>query len=301
MGKIILFYKYTQIDYPEAVQTWQKDICSRLGLTGRILIAHEGINGTVGGPEDAINSYIAEMRASNLFADIDFKEGDGSKEHFPRLQVLVRPYIVNLGVSADEAPLEYGGKHLSPDEAHEFIASQDDDKIVFDARNNFESRIGKFENAHAPDINHFRDLPEYIEQHPEVFEGKDVLMYCTGGIRCERATALLQQKGIARNVYQLKGGIHRYTEQYPDGYFRGKNYVFDGRIGVRVTDDVLTHCDLCGTSCDIYTNCINAPCNKHMIACDSCRHQYANTCSDACYNAVMQNTDQQRSVIRAWE
>ncbi len=301
MGKIILFYKYIRLDNPDAIRAWQKDVCSRLGLTGRVLIAHEGINGTLGGPEDAINAYIAEMRACSLFADIDFKEGDGSHEHFPRLQVLNRPHILNLGVSADEAPLSYGGQHLTPQEAHEFIDTLDDGSIVFDTRNTFEWRIGKFMHAYTPEIDHFRDLPAYIDTHPELFKDKDVLMYCTGGVRCERATALLRQKGLARNVYQINGGIHRYVEQYPNGYFRGKNYVFDGRIGVRITDDVLTNCDLCGTACDIYTNCINAPCNKHIISCEPCRAAYANTCSSACYNTIMQHQEQQRSIIRAWE
>ena len=301
MEQIILFYKYTPLQNPEAIQAWQYSLCKKLDLKGRVLIATEGINGTLGGPQEAIDAYIAETRKYADFADIAFKSGDGSKEHFPRLQVLHRPNIVNLGVDSDEAPVEDGGTHLTPDQAHKFIQSADENTIIFDARNAFESRIGKFENAHTPDIDHFRDLPEYIEEHQDEFKGKDVLMYCTGGIRCERASALLRQKGIAKNVYQLSGGIHKYTEQYPDGYFRGKNYVFDGRIGVRVTDDVLTTCDLCNTPCDVYTNCINAICNKHMIACESCRNAYGNTCSNECYNAITHNTEQQRSVIQAWK
>ena len=301
MGKIILFYKYTEIHNPEEIRDWQKELCQNLGLTGRILIATEGINGTLGGSVEAIDTYISHMRNVSQFADIEFKESEGSRDHFPRLQVLVRPHIVNLGVQFEDAPLEDRGTHLSPDEAHALMEQQDNNTLVFDARNNFESRIGKFENAHAPDIDHFRDLPEYIENHPEVFKDKDVLMYCTGGIRCERASALLRQKGLARNVYQLSGGIHRYTEKYPNGYFRGKNYVFDGRISVRITNDVLTHCDICNTECDMYTNCINAPCNKHIILCDTCRTAYNNTCSKACYDIIMQEHDKQRSVIRAQE
>jgi len=306
MGKIILFYTYTNIDQPHEIQSWQKQLCRDCNVTGRVLIATEGINATLGGTREAIDQYIAHMRESELFSDIVFKESEGSRDHFPRLQVLVRPHLVNLGVSFDEAPLEDRGTHLSPDEAHQFIQERivnqnDPNSMVFDARNNFESRIGTFENAHTPDIDHFRDLPEYIEQHPEEFHGKDVLMYCTGGIRCERASALLKQKGLARNVYQLAGGIHAYTKRYPNGYFKGKNYVFDGRISVRITDDVLTTCDTCNHTCDMYTNCINAPCNKHMIQCDVCREAYQNACSTECYTIIMTQRDKQRSVIRAEE
>jgi len=301
MEKIILFYRYTHIEDPEAIRAWQKELCSELGLRGRVLVAHEGINATLGGPEESMNAYIDAMRAYTPFADIDFKESDGSREHFPRLQVLARPHIVNLGVDPHQAPLTDRGQHLSPDEAHRIMQHQNDKTIIFDARNAFESRIGHFKQAHTPDIDHFRDLPEYIQEHKELFQDKDVIMYCTGGIRCERASALLARQGIARNVYQLSGGIHRYVEQYPNGFFRGKNYVFDGRISVRITDDVLTTCDICGTSCDIYTNCIYAPCNKHMIACTECQRRYQNTCSSACYSAIHTYTDRQRDIIQARE
>jgi UPF0176 protein len=168
------------------------------------------------------------------------------------------------------------------------IAQQSPNLVLFDARNNFESRVGTFTNAITPDIDHFRELPGYIDNNLEQFKDKDVLMFCTGGIRCERASSYLKSKGVATNVYQINGGIHTYTEQFPDGFFRGKNYVFDGRITVKVNDDVLGTCFICTTPCDTYTNCINALCNLHFIGCSSCITKFQNACSAQCHELVIQ-------------
>ena len=124
-----------------------------------------------------------------------------------------------------------GGKHLTPEETHNLIAQKPNDLVILDARNDYEWRIGAFEGAIKPDIEHFRQFPKFVDDNLEQFKDKQVLMYCTGGIRCERASTYLKEKGVAKNVYQILGGIHRYAEQYPDGFFRGKNYVFDDRIG----------------------------------------------------------------------
>ena len=146
--------------------------------------------------------------------------------------------------------------------------------------------MGHFKNALTPDINHFRELPEYIDKNLEQFKDKKVLMYCTGGVRCERATAYLKKKNVASQVYHIKGGIHRYVEAFPDGYFRGKNYVFDGRVTDPVTDDVLAYCEHCRIAYDEYSNCINAECNKQIIVCPPCTAVYHNTCSPTCLNLV---------------
>jgi predicted sulfurtransferase len=181
------------------------------------------------------------------------------------------------------------------------MKKNDDNVVILDARNTYESRIGAFEGAIKPDIGHFRDLPEFIKNNPDLFQNKDVLMYCTGGIRCERASAYLKEQDIANNVYQLSGGIHRYAEQYDDGFFRGKNYVFDKRISQRITNDVLTTCDTCEASCDMYTNCINALCSKHCILCANCLHAYSNTCSQACFDLIQSGDTQYRTEVRAAE
>lgn len=286
MGKILLYYKYTQIEYPKRILKWQKQICTDLNLAGRILIGKEGINGTVGGEDKAIERYMSTMRKNAQFADIDFKISDGDASYFPRMEIKVRDEICALGIAPEELTVKDGGVHLEPEQVHELLSNKPDDLVILDTRNNFESRIGTFTGSITPDITNFRDLPKFIDENIELFKNKQVLMHCTGGVRCERATGYLKQKGIAKEVFQIKGGIVRYTEAFPDGHFRGKNYVFDRRVAVRVTDDVLSNCDWCNESCDEYTNCVNMQCNAHYISCKSCIEATKNTCSSSCKELV---------------
>ena len=267
MGKILLFYKYVHIIYPKQVIKWQKKICQELGLTGRVLISHEGINATVGGSTENTDLYKAIMEKNPLFGEIDYKESEGGAESFNRLYVTQRNEIVAMGVDPNELTVQDGGKHLTPQEVHELLSNKPDNLVVLDTRNDYEWKIGRFKDAILPDIKNFREFPQYIDEHLDEFKDKEVLMYCTGGIRCERATAYLKVKNVAKEVYQIKGGIVRYTEQFPDGHFRGRNYVFDNRIAVRINNDVLSTCSLCPEPCDEYTNCLNAECNNHYISC----------------------------------
>ena len=286
MGKIVLYYKYIDLEDPERIVIEQRQLCEELGLKGRILIAHEGINGTVGGPTDAVERYISYLKQHPLFFDCDIKESEGETDHFPRLKVIFKKEIVNFGPQAREAKTSDAGTYLSPEEAHALMELNPADLVVFDARNDYESYIGTFKGALTPHINHFRDLPAYIDNNLEQFKDKQVLMYCTGGIRCERATAYLNMKKVARKVYHVKGGIHRYIEAFPDGFFRGNNYVFDGRITQAVTNDILGQCTHCSIPYDEYNNCINAECNKQIIVCSDCINTYHNTCSELCKELV---------------
>lgn len=288
MGKILLYYKYIHIEYPERILKWQKKICADLDLTGRIIIAHEGVNGTVGGTAENTELYKKIMHKDPLFADVIFKESPGSADCFPKMRIVVKNEIVHLGVDPKTITADNGGTHLEPAQAHELIAKQSPNLVVFDARNNFESRIGTFTNAITPDIEHFRELPSYIDNNLEQFKDKEVLMFCTGGIRCERASSYLKSKGVASNVYQISGGIHTYVEQFPNGFFRGKNYVFDGRVAVKVNDDIIGTCYICNTACDEYTNCVNALCNLHFVGCPSCITNLHNSCSTHCLELVTQ-------------
>lgn len=282
MGKILLFYKYVDIEYPKQVQKWLQKLCADLHLTGRIIIAHEGINATVGGTEKNTEIFKAAIAKDARFSDIDFKHSEGGADCFPRMRIIVKNEIVYLGLDPKKVTPKNGGIHLTPEQTHNLIASKPDDLVILDTRNDYEWRVGAFEGAIKPDIEHFRQFPKYVDDHLAEFKDKQVLMYCTGGVRCERATTYLVEKGIAKNVYQILGGIHRYAEQYPEGFFRGKNYVFDDRIAVRVNADVLSNCDLCQTPCDDYTNCMNAECNAHYIACPACIQKYGNACSEKC-------------------
>lgn len=286
MGKIILYYKYVEIVDPQGLMHEQRALCQKLTLKGRIIIAHEGINGTLGGSAENIQAYINYMRSHELFGDIDFKESPGTADYFPRLQIKVKKEIVNLGIDPAKRPREKTGIRLTPKQAHELIKQKPGNLVILDVRNNYESAIGVFEGAITPSINNFRNLPEYIDNNLELFKDKQVLMYCTGGIRCEPASAYLKAKGVAQEVYQIEGGICRYVEQYPDGYFKGKNYVFDGRVAVKVTDDILSNCLSCNIPYDEYTNCINAACNKQIILCANCINSLGNTCSKTCLTLV---------------
>src|SRR5690606_11065965 len=164
MNKLLLYYKYVDIKYPKQVVKWQQTVCTELGLKGRILISHEGINGTLGGAAENTERYKKLMSEHELFGEIDFKESDGGPECFPRLSVKVRNEAVSLGIPYDQLTPRNGGQHLTPEQTHELIKQNPENLVIFDARNNYESAIGKFTNALTPDIKNFRDLPAYLDK-----------------------------------------------------------------------------------------------------------------------------------------
>jgi UPF0176 protein len=287
MAKIILFYKYIDIENVQEIAKWQRELCTKLELKGRIVLAQEGINGTLGGNEDQIEEYIQQMNKHPLFGNIDYKESLGLETScFAKLKIWIRNEICHLGVDTKKYTPKDGGKHLKPEDVHKLLKENPEDLIILDARNKFEADVGRFENAIVPDIRYFRQFPEYIDKNLEQFKDKKVLMYCTGGVRCERATTYLKSKKIATEIYQIEGGIHRYTEKYPDGFFRGKNYVFDDRITVKINDDILGACYICKKPNDDFTNCLNAMCNRHYTCCLECKTDYAGTCSRECQTLI---------------
>ena len=286
MNSIILFYKYVTITNPKEILKWQKSLCAQLGLKGRVIIAHEGINGTLGGPDTHLEQYKKMMDEHALFGNIDWKETKNTQDHFPRLRIVVKNEIAYLGLDTNTIRADQAGVHLEPSQAHELIAKKSDDLIIIDCRNASESEIGRIEGAIRPDTKYFRDFPGYVDQNLDLLKDKQVLMYCTGGVRCERATAYVKTKAVAKEVYHIKGGIHRYVEQFPNGFFKGKNYVFDGRLAVKVTDDILGSCSICKAPCDDFSNCLRAACNKHFIGCQNCVTNYGNTCSALCYDMI---------------
>ena len=286
MGKILLFYKYIDIAEPTKTVKWFRDLCSSLSLTGRIIIATEGINGTVGGSDASCQTFIETLNAHTLFGDIDFKDAPGDERYFPRMRIVIKNEIVHLGINPNELKASDGGKHLTPQEAHTLLSSEPQDLVVIDTRNDYEARIGTIPGAIIPDKKYFREFPEYVDEHLDELKNKQILMFCSGGVRCERASALIKQKGIAKEVYQIKGGIHRYIEQFPQGHFKGSYYVFDGRVSIKVSDDILSNCDLCSVPCDYYVNCMNATCNHQFIACPPCKTLYQDCCSSNCYDLV---------------
>jgi UPF0176 protein len=229
---VLLYYSFTPIADPQAFAQDQRSLCLSLGLKGRILIGGEGLNGTVAGTAEATNAYKEALWADTRFQAMEFKESHSAAIPFPKLKIKVRQEIISLH---DEfLDLDNRGKYISPEELQKLYEGGEEFYIV-DARNNYESNEGSFKDAVTPDINHFRELPAMIEDFAEL-KDKKVVTYCTGGIRCEKATALLKQKGFSE-VYQLHGGIVSYIMQYPNQYFQGDCYVFDDRM--RVTQEEL--------------------------------------------------------------
>jgi predicted sulfurtransferase len=286
MGTILLYYKYVTIPNPLEIQNWQKELCSRLGLTGRILLAHEGINGTVGGSDEATQAYIQAMNEHPLFGGIDFKTAPGGADAFPRMKISVKKEIVHLGIDPQELTVKDTAQHLTPEEVHDLLSKAPEDLVIIDTRNSYETAVGKFQNAIDPQTRYFRQFPKWVDDNVDSLKDKTVFMYCTGGVRCERASAYITTKNIAKKVYQLEGGIHRYIEKYPNGHFRGKNYVFDNRITVRANEDVLSVCLNCAAQSDEYFNCLNALCNKHFTSCPGCIQRLENSCSLQCQELI---------------
>lgn len=258
---VILFYKYVFIAAPEIFAAEQRGLCTSLGLKGRLLIAAEGINGTLAGPDEAVNRYVDSLRADSRFADMEIKMSAGDAGTFPKLVVKVRPEIVTLNAGAIVPDKD---NQLSPREWKRML-EEDPDAVPLDIRNRFESAAGKFENAVVCDIAHFRELPQYVDKL-EGLQDKTVLMYCTGGIRCEKASALLRSKGF-KNVYQLHGGIVAYQEQFGNEHWQGECFVFDQRMTVRVDAGLVQigRCAHTGRVSSRFVNCLHDPCHKLFI------------------------------------
>ena len=258
---VILFYKYVAIADPHAFAEAQRALCVELQLKGRVLIAAEGINGTLAGAAPGIERYCATLRSDPRFADIEFKRSAGDAGTFPKLVVKVRREIVALN-----------GGDLVPDRDNQLepaawkqLMENDPDVVVLDVRNRYESAAGKFENAVVCEIEHFRELPDYVAQL-EPLKTKRVLMYCTGGIRCEKASALLRQRGFT-DVYQLHGGIVNYQEQFGNEHWLGECFVFDQRMTVRVNEGLvqLGRCAHTGAPTSRFVNCLHDPCHTLFL------------------------------------
>ncbi|KAF4081175.1 hypothetical protein AMELA_G00158390 [Ameiurus melas] len=290
-GEVILYYCYCQIKEPRFICDWQNELCSKLRLTGKVRVAREGINGTIGGTKTATRLYIKAMLAHPIFQVMqaeDFKTSDGGAECFPELKVGVYKEIVPMGVDPDIISYRLAGTHLEPEEFHKEVqsllkaGSSNSDTILLDCRNFYESKIGQFKNCLAPDIRKFSYFPDYVDKNLELFHNKKVLMYCTGGIRCERGSAYLRSKNVCKEVYQLKGGIHKYLEQFPDGFYRGKLFVFDERYSISFNSDVISDCRYCGTSWDQYQLCSTDFCCQLVLSCTSCRQKGLTACCPVC-------------------
>ncbi|RLQ96864.1 oxygen-dependent tRNA uridine(34) hydroxylase TrhO [Falsibacillus albus] len=282
--RVLLYYKYVQIENPEEFAVEHKELCANLGLKGRILIASEGINGTVSGTVEQTDQYIAAMRQDERFADTVFKIDEAEGHAFKKLKVRHRPELVTLRLEDDVNPNELTGTYLEPKEFFEEI--QKEDTILLDARNDYEFDLGHFRGAIRPDITNFRDLPDWVRENKDKLSGKKIITYCTGGIRCEKFSGWLLKEGF-EDVAQLHGGIVTYGQnpETQGELWDGQLYVFDERIGVPVNqkEHVVVGKDyFSGEPCERYVNCANPFCNKKILCSEENEHKYLRSCSHEC-------------------
>lgn len=283
--RILLYYQYVAIDDPAIFAKKHLDFCKRLGLRGRVLVAKEGLNGTLSGPAEQTQIYMDTLHRDPRFRNMAFKIDEAGGHAFKKMHVRPRKEIVAFKLENDIDPQRLTGKHLKPKEFYE--ALRDENTIVIDARNDYETQIGHFRNAILPEIKTFRDLPHWIEQNLSDQKDKKVLTYCTGGIRCEKFSGYLIRAGF-KDVGQLDGGIVTYGKdpEVKGKLYDGKCYVFDQRISVPVNrtdeDVVIGRCHHCGRPTDRIVNCANPECNRQYICCEACEKKYQRSCSDAC-------------------
>ena len=294
----ISFYHYFTIKDPqefrdELYKAWQS-----LKVFGRVYIASEGINAQISVPEHFFEDFkdqlysIVPLKGIRLNIAID---DDGKS--FYKLIIKVRSKIVADGLEENAIDFDNRGKHIKVKEFNEL--TDDPETILIDMRNHYESEVGHFENAVCPDVDTFRDSLPIIAGMLEGQEDKNIVMYCTGGIRCEKAGAYFKNQGF-KNVFQLEGGIIEYTRQAEKqglpNKFKGKNFVFDERLGERISKDIISKCHQCGKPCDTHINCANDACHLLFIQCEECGEKYEACCSQDCKEVLHLPLEEQKAL-----
>lgn len=284
----VSFYRYAQIADPQLFRDELFKNWAAQGVLGRTYIAAEGINAQLSVPQANWNEFETYLDSisflDNLRLNVAF---DDDGKSFFKLKIKVRPKIVADGLNDENFDPAAGGTHLQASAFNELISR--DDSILIDMRNHYESEVGHFQGAVTPDVDTFRESLPIIEDMLDEHRDKHIVMYCTGGIRCEKASAWFKHKGFEK-VYQLEGGIIKYAHDVEqeglENKFIGKNFVFDERLGERITEDIIAHCHQCGKSSDTHTNCKNVSCNLLFIQCEECASKYEGTCSEDCHEFI---------------
>lgn len=296
--KTVSFYRYVKIAEPQTLRDELYEKWSALSAFGRVYLAHEGINAQMSIPELNWDTFVKLLYSYPEFKDVPFKIAvEDNGKSFYKLIIKVRDKIVADGIDDPTFNPSDTGKYLNAKEFNEYMNKPG--TVVIDMRNHYESEVGRFENAFCPDADTFKEeLPEVIE-HLKGQEDKNVLMYCTGGIRCEKASAYFKHKGF-KNVFHLKGGIiqyaHEIREQGLKSKFIGKNFVFDERVGERITDDVIASCHQCGAACDRHVNCKNDDCHLLFIQCEACEKKMNGCCTPGCMEIAALPVEEQRKL-----
>lgn len=296
--KTISFYRYVTIPNPQELRDQLFKSWSELQCFGRIYVAQEGINAQMSVPENVWEQFVSELYALPYFSHVPFKHAvDGNGKSFYKLIIKVREKIVADGINDPRFDPSNTGKYLNAVEFN--TAIEDENTIVIDMRNHYESEVGRFDRAFCPDADTFREELPLVIDHLKGQEDKKILMYCTGGIRCEKASAYFKYKGF-KDVNHLRGGIIQYAkeikEQGLDSKFKGINFVFDERIGERITSDVLSTCHQCGKPCDTHVNCKNDDCHLLFIQCDECAVKMEGCCTPECLRISLLPIEEQRQL-----
>ncbi len=279
------FYQYAKIGNPQVFRDHLFITWNTLDVLGRIYVANEGINGQLSLPADRFPEFKEHLDSISFLKDIRLNIAiEQDNKSFLKLKVKVREKIVADGLDDDTFDVRNKGVHLGAQKFNEII--EDKKTVLVDMRNHYESEIGHFKNAVTPDVDTFRDSLDIIEEDlKEHKKDKNLVLYCTGGIRCEKASAYFKHKGF-KNVYQLEGGIIEYTRQVNDqnieNKYLGQNFVFDDRRAERISDDVISNCHQCGNPFDSHTNCANEACHLLFIQCDECKGTLESCCSTEC-------------------
>ena len=293
------FYQYAQIGNPQLFRDYLFLHWDRIDVLGRIYVAHEGINAQLSVPAKRFEQFKAQLKTITFLKEVRLNIAiEQNNKSFLKLTIKVRKKIVADGLEDSSFDVTKKGKHVSAQEFNQLL--EDENTICLDMRNHYESEIGHFKNAVTPDVDTFREsLPLIEEDFAAHKEDKNLLMYCTGGIRCEKASAYFKHKGF-KNVYQLEGGIIEYARQVKslgvENKFVGKNFVFDERRGERISEEVIAQCHQCGAPCDTHVNCANEACHLLFIQCSACQEKMSQCCSTACQEIIELPLEQQKAL-----
>lgn len=293
------FYQYANIENPPHFRNQLYAAWEQLGVFGRVYVAKEGVNAQISVPDENFDAFKEHLNSIDFLRDIRLNIAiEDNGKSFYKLKIKVRNKIVADGLNDDTFDVTDRGTHLDAQSFNEFTAQ--DDTIIVDMRNHYESEVGHFDGAILPDVETFRESLPIVEEMLEEDKDKNIVMYCTGGIRCEKASAYYKHKGF-KNVFQLEGGIIEYARQVEqkglENKFLGKNFVFDERMGERIGEEIISNCHQCGKPCDTHVNCVNDACHILFLQCEECAVQYENCCSQKCadFNKL---PEEQREILK---
>jgi UPF0176 protein len=296
----ISFYKYHHLENPAEFRDELYRNLDQTGVLGRIYVANEGINAQISVPEQQFENFRSYLYSIPFLNHVRLNVAvDDNGKSFFKLKILVRKKIVADGLDDKTFDVTNQGAHVNAEEFNRL--AENPNTIVLDMRNHYESEVGHFKGAICPDVDTFREELQIAEDLMNEQKDKNLLMYCTGGIRCEKASAWMKHLGF-KNVFQLEGGIIKYAQEVRakgiENKFVGKNFVFDERLGERISEDIIAHCHQCGQPCDDHTNCKNDGCHLLFIQCKSCAEKYNGCCSAECKSILELPMDQQREIRR---